>query len=78
MYQYRIKISNITTIGSANLAPTELTDIFKSKLSFSETLSQFVFVSNQDVEGSELQKFLDSTGYNLIYFKKERIPKKLN
>jgi len=75
MYQYRIKLSNITTNGSANLAPVELLDIFKSKLIFNETLSQFVFISNQDVEFIELKRFLDSTDYSLIYFRKEKVLK---
>jgi hypothetical protein len=73
IYQYRIELSNVTTLGSFDLIKNDLSDLFKSKLSFYDQISQIVFTSTEDVDKYELQKFIMISGYDVKYFKKEKI-----
>ena len=73
IYQYRIELSSINTLGSFDLIKNDLSDLFKSKLSFYDQISQIIFTSTEDVDKYELQKFIMISGYDVKYFKKEKL-----
>lgn len=74
LYQYRIVIKEITTMGSAQLIQESLYDLFETKPKFEEALQTFIFESKIDVDTLKVRQALSSTSYTEVtYFKKERI-----
>lgn len=68
LYQYRISFSQLSTSWSTNIIQSDLYDIFKSQVIYSEPLRQFVFTSCENIDKVELlKKFIN---LDITYFKK--------
>jgi len=72
--QYRVSFSEVSNKFSSNDLKTPIFDVFRVEPSYNETLNQFVFVSDEDVEQHELMSNFNQ--YHITYFKK--IPIKYN
>jgi len=73
VYQYRIGIKDITTIGSAKLVQEPLTDLFLTTPIFQQDMGTFIFESKQDVNREEVFAILPQGFNNITYFKKSQI-----
>lgn len=73
-FQYRVSFSEVSNKFSSNDLKTPIFDVFRVEPSYNETLNQFVFVSDEDVDQFELLSNFNQ--YHITYFKK--IPIKYN
>lgn len=74
LYQYRIGIKDVTTLGSAKLVQEPLFDLFETKPEYQEAIQTFVFTSKVDVDTIKVRQVLQSTAYTEVtYFRKEKI-----
>lgn len=73
LFQYRIGIKDITTIGSAKLVQEPLTDLFRTTPTFQSDLGTFIFESKQDIDRQQLLAILPQSYNNITYFKKSQI-----
>lgn len=67
-FQYRISFNEIKTVSASKDIQSEMFDIFKSQITFNETLNQFIFVSSTDIDRFYLHRAFDR--YQIESFKK--------
>ena len=73
-FQYRVSFSEVSNTFSSKDLKTPIFDVFRVEPIYNETLNQFVFVSDEDVDQFELLSNFNQ--YHITYFKK--IPIKYN
>lgn len=74
LFQYRISIKEITSVGSAKLIQEPLFDLFETNPEYQEDLQTFVFESKKDVDTVNVKEALIATGFaEVTYFKKKKI-----
>ena len=73
-FQYRVSFSEVSNTFSSKDLKNPIFDVFRVEPIYNETLNQFVFVSDEDVEQHELMSNFNQ--YHITYFKK--IPIKYN
>ena len=73
-FQYRVSFSEVSNTFSSKDLKTPIFDVFRVEPSYNETLNQFVFISDEDVDQFELLSNFNQ--YHITYFKK--IPIKYN
>lgn len=67
-FQYRVSFSEVNNNFSSNDLKTPIFDIFRIEPTYIETLNQFVFISDEDIEQFELMSNFNQ--YHITYFKK--------
>ena len=67
-FQYRVSFSEVSNTFSSKDLKTPIFDIFRTEPIYNETLNQFVFVSDEDIEQHELMSNFNQ--YHITYFKK--------
>jgi len=69
-FEYRFKISNVIDDFSSAQIQDKLADLFKTKPTFYDEFSQYVFNSKENIEKFTLEKVLVTQNLFLEYYRK--------